>query len=467
MRKFPFVKRRWVRDCAPPAAVIFAGLVALYPVTQNGFLSVGFDDPGFVTGVPTIGPWSWQRVRMCFDRLYLFDYLPLPMLSFLIDYQLWGLDPRGYHWTNLALHLIAALLVQRWVAATLKSRMAGFWAGLVFALHPVQVEAVAVVAQRKTLLSGVFLLLALLAYRRFLETFRGVWNWLGVTAFVAACLSKSSVVPFPLLLVLYDWLTSRQVHWKGKTPYVIVAAATALASIAAKTGAVIKPPHTESVWSTFLVMARVWWEYVLALFVPVGLSPSYYYRRAEIDSLLHYAAATALVVLTVALWRRRDSMTRTTFWWGWMFVALLPVANVVPIAVIRADRYLYIPMMAFALWVGSWFCSLGQLGWRRNTAVTVIVGLWCAALGTWSYHYAGVFRDDVRARGYVVERFPWAAPAHYLLARAWAERGEWDQARASALMALDRDPKFAAARELLAQLPPSGKVLRHLPLPTD
>lgn len=444
------------RTGGPVAAVIFAGLLALSPVTGNGFLSVGFDDPGFVTEVATIGPWSWERVRMCFDRLYLFDYVPLPMLSFLVEYQLWSLDPRGYHWTNLALHLIAAVLVQRWVAGTLASGAAGFWAGLVFAVHPVQVEAVAIVAQRKTLLSAVCLLLALLAYRRFLATGVRLWNGLGIAAFVAACLSKSSVVPFPFLLVLYDWLVRRQVDWKSKVPYFLIAGLTAVGSMAAKSEAVIKPVHADSSWATFLVMARVWWEYVFALFAPMGLSPAYYYRRAELHSPLHYAAAAGLAVLALVLWRWRERWPRTAFWLGWMFVALLPVANIVPIAVVRADRYLYIPMMAFALWVGSWFCANPVLEFRRRMVWTTLAAVWCVALAIASHQYAAVFRDDVRARGYVAERFPWAAPAHYLLARAWAERGAWAQARASAIAALQRDPNLTAARELLAALPESS-----------
>ncbi len=433
-------------------AIVLAGWAALHPVLHHGFLQVGFDDPGFVTEVETIGPWSWQRVRMCFDRFYLYDYVPLPMLSFLLDYQLWGFDPRGYHATNLLLHLLAAVLVQRWVSLTLGNLFGGWLAGIVFALHPVQVETVAVVAQRKTLLSTVFLLLALLAYRRYLVERAARWNALGLTAFAAACLSKSSVVPFPLLLLLYDWLHRRPLEWRSKIPYFLLAAAVAALSIYAKSDGVIKPPHGESVLATVLVMSRVWWEYVFALFVPIHLSPAYYYQRAGVVSWENVLALAFLVALLVAAWLYRHRARWGVFCLGWILLALLPVANIVPIAVVRADRYLYLPLIAFGLWVGSWWIGATARTAARKRAIGAVVALWLVGLGIQSQRYAEVFHDDVSARSRAVQLHPWAAPAHYLLALAWADRGDWQRAAAAAHAALERDANFTRARELLARL---------------
>lgn len=438
-------------------SIVLAGLAALHPVLQHEFLQVAFDDPGFVTEVPTIGPWSWQRVWMCFDRFYLHDYLPLPMLSFLLDYQIWGFDPRGYHATNLVLHLMAAVLLQRWASLTLGSKLGGWLAGVVFAVHPVQVEAVAIVAQRKTVLSGVFVLLALLAYRRYLFSGVARWNLLGAVAFAAACLSKSSVVPFPLLLLLYDWLHRRPLELRSKVPYLLLAAATAAVSIYAKSAGVIKPPHGEGALMTLLVMSRVWWEYVWALFVPLDLSPAYYYQRSHIVSPANALALAALIACLVAVWRYRHRVRWTSFCVAWVITALLPVANIVPIAVVRADRYLYLPMIGFAVWIGSWWADKAGRVTAGQLLSSGLIVLWCAGLAIQSERYAEVFRNDVTARSRAVELHPWAAPAHYLLALAWAERGEWPLARAAARRALDRDPSYARARELLAALEHAGK----------
>ncbi len=432
--------------------VAVAGLAALYPVLHHGFLQVAFDDPGFVTEVETIGPFSWQRVWMCFDRLYLYDYVPLPMLSFLLDYQLWGFDPRGYHATNLILHLVAAILVQRWASHTLGSQLGGWFAGLVFAIHPVQVEAVAVIAQRKTVLSTVFFLLALLAYHRYQKGGGVRWNALGIAAFAAACLSKSSVVPFPLLLLLSDWLQGRPLEWRSKSPYFVVAVVTMAVSLYAKSDGVIKPPHGESAVATVLVMSRVWWEYLFALFVPIQLSPAYYYQRARVVSWENILALAAFIGLLIAVWKNRYRARWSAFALAWVLISLLPVANIVPIAVVRADRYLYVPMIAFALWIGSWWVGAGRRSAQRNRVVAAALALWCLGLAMESSRYAKVFRDDVSARSRAVQLHPWAAPAHYLLAVAWAERGEWQRARLAARAAVERDPQFARAQELLAKL---------------
>ncbi|GIW46056.1 MAG: membrane protein [Candidatus Binatia bacterium] len=433
--------------------IVLAGLAALHSVVHHGFLNVGFDDPGFVTEVEAVGPWSWQRLWMCFDRFYLYDYVPLPMVSFLLDYQAWGLDPRGYHSTNLLLHLAAALLVQRWATVTLQSAVGGVFAGLVFAIHPVQVEAVAIVAQRKTLLSAVFLLLALLAYRRYVGTKLAVWNALGVAAFAAACLSKSSVVVFPLLLLLYDWLERRQFEWRDKIAYGVVALAAAAVSVYAKLGTVVKAPHGESVWMSALVMSRVWWEYLAALFAPTDLAPAYYYRRSEIAGAMSYVALAALLAFFAIAWLYRERARWTAFCVGWMVVALLPVANIVPIAVVRADRYLYLPMIGFCLWIGSWMVARERAHAKagRNLLIAAM-GMWCAWLAGEGARYAEVFRDDVSARARAVERHPWAAPAHYLLALAWLDRGDVSRAETLARMAVDRDPTFTRAANLLSEL---------------
>ncbi|MCX8072097.1 MAG: hypothetical protein N3C12_06575 [Candidatus Binatia bacterium] len=440
--------------------VVLAGAGALSPVLGNGFLYVAFDDPGFVTEVETIGPWTWQRLWMCFDRFYLYDYVPLPMVSFLLEYQLWGLDPLGYHATNLLFHVLNAVLVQRWVSRTLDSAVAGVLAGVVFAVHPVQVEAVAIVAQRKTLLAAFFLLLALLAYGRYKAGGSSVWNGAGLVAFAAACLSKSSVVPFPLLLFLYDWLRTERCEWRSKWGYFVLAAATALLSAYAKMGVVVQAPHGESVWVSALVVGQVWWEYLVALFAPAGLAPAYYYQRSQIGSPLNYVSLLGLLVLALSVWRMRQRMRRTAFTLAWIGLCLLPVSNIVPIAVLRADRYLYLPMIAFSLWVGALLaCARLREGGKR-WALGTALALWCTALAWQSHAYAAVFRDDVTARGRAVERHPWAAPAHYLLALAWIQRGDWQQAHAAAQAALQRDPQFSRAQELLARLEAADPVLR-------
>lgn len=436
--------------------VVFGLTAATFaPVLRFPFLQVAFDDPAFVQANPAVGPLTFERLWLCFTQFTLHDYLPVPTLSYLIDFQIWGLWPGGYHLTNVVLHLFTAWAVQFWVRRATGQPPAAWIAGLVFALHPVQVETVATVAQRKTILATLFVTLSLIAYQAWLEDPARRRAYIGsVLLYLAACLSKSSVAPFPLLLLWYDrWVAQRAVGWRSKLPYFALAAATAGLSLVPKWGEVVKPPHG-GVGTTALLMARVWWEYLASFFFPLNLSPSYYYRLTDVHSWTSVAALLALAALVVLLALNGRRVPTLAFWLGWTAISLLPVSNVVPLAVVRADRYLYLPMVAFAYWAGLALGSRLSMWFEHRFSVSApLVGLGMAALAALcSARYLGTFQGDVAARQRAVDRHPWAAPARYLLALAYLEEGNPDAARASALAALEKDAKFARAHELLAHL---------------
>lgn len=435
--------------------LLFTALV-FAPTLGYPFLQVGFDDPGFVAENPAVGPLSWQRLWLCISSLTLYDYVPLPMLSYLLEYQLWGTWAGGYHLGNVALHLGNALLVQRWAAAVSGQPLVGWLAGLMFAVHPLQVETVAVIAQRKTILSTTFLLLSLMAFDRWRRSPRErVSYFASLFAFAAACLSKSSVVPFPLLLLWYErWFFGAVQSYRDKVPFLILAAATAGLSVLAKWGEVVKPAHADFL-TTALLMARVWWEYLASFVFPADLSPAYYYRRQDLHSFGHWVALAAIGPLIAALWYRGHRWPAFTFWLGWTALSLLPVSNLVPIAVVRADRYLYLPMVAFAWFAACAISRLAAATAGRSIALNPrVLGLLFASLfAARSAAYLPTFRDDVSARAHAVARHPWAAAAHYLLAVAYAEQGQPSGARHAAERALELDPTLQRAAELLARLP--------------
>lgn len=439
------------------ARLLIAGITAAVfaPVLGYPFLQVAFDDPAFVQDNPAVGPFTLQRLGLCFTHFTLYDYLPLPLLSYLLDFQVWGLWPGGYHLTNVVLHIFTAWAVHSWVVRATGNATAGLFAGLLFAVHPVQVEAVAIVAQRKTILATLFVVLSLLAYHVWLERpdHRRAYA-ASLLAYLAACLSKSSVTPFPLLLLWYDrWFAQRPVGWRSKLPFFGLAAATALVSLIPKWGEVVKPAHG-GVGTTVLLMARVWWEYLGSFFLPVNLSPAYYYRATEVHSWTSTAAVVALIGLVWFLVRHGRRFPALTFWLGWTAISLLPVSNLVPLAVVRADRYLYLPMVGFSYWSGLTLArARSGERWPRRLVAPRLAGLVLAGLAAvCSARYVSAFRSDVVARQVAVDRHPWAAPAHYLLALAYLEEGNPEAAQAAALAAIRNDATFFRAHELLARV---------------
>jgi len=434
-----------------------AAVVAFAPVLANGFLVVGFDDNGFVHENPYVAPLGWQNARAVLTHFYMYDYLPVPMLLYMVQFRAWGLDPLGYHATNLAVHVANACLVFVVTRRALRDRGAALAAALVFGVHPVLLEAVSLVAQLKTLLATGFLLATLVAY----QAYRAGRRWALVAAvllFALACGSKSSVIPFPLLLVLYDDVFDRgRRTWWDKVPFVILAVATVWASTAAKVGGeVIKTLHGGSYLATVLVMSRVMWEYGAAMLVPIDLSPAYYYRRESVFGPASWVAAAGLLAAVLVVWAQRRRWPITYFAVGWILLALAPVSNLVPLSVLRADRFLYLPMVGFAIWAGvgvaaavrraATLSPLPRAAVRALAAAPLV--LW--GLGTW--FYAGVWHDDVSAFTRVVDRQPWSAKGRYLLALAYREHGVAEAARREAAAAVALDPGFGDARVLLAEL---------------
>jgi hypothetical protein len=447
----------WVAAC-----IVAATVVALHPVLGNGFLVVSFDDDAFILDNPFIRALTWDNVWACLTRFYHADYLPLPMLSYLLEFQVWGTQPAGYHLTNLLLHSANAVLVYAVARAALGSTRAAVMAGLLFALHPLQLEAVSVIAQRKTLLSTGFALGALLAYQRYRA---GRWRWYvaALLLYVCACASKSSVTPFPLLLLLYDY-TFRRSRWRiaDKVPFLLVAAAAAWVSMASKLGTqVIKAPHGGSYLVTALAMSRVVWEYLDAMVLPLTLSPSYYYSPRDVFGALNWMAAAGLILAAVVLLRWRQRLPLTFFFVGWVVLGLLPVLNIVPIAVLRADRYLYLPMVGFAVWAGWGLADAGARSGRMAQYLAPAVArapyVLLVLLAVLGWRYAFVWRSDVTAWTRTVERHPWNARAPYLLARAYANRQDLQEARRLAVASIRIDPTFERPYELLAELSPTAR----------
>jgi hypothetical protein len=440
-------------------ALAAASLLALWPILHHGFLVVAFDDDAFILDNPYTHALTWQNVWACLTRFYLYDYLPLPMLSYLVEYPFWGLAPAGYHAVNLILHITASVLVFR-LAAQLLGRRAGWFAGLLFALHPVQVGPVAVIAQRKTLLATLFVVAALLAYHRYRQGSRAAFP-LAVLLYLGACASKSSVVTFPLLLIAYDfWFHRQSIQPAATLPFFALAAGTVALSMASKLGTeVVKGPHGGSYLVNWLAMSRVLWEYLAALVLPLNLSPSYYYHRRAALGVLNWVAAAGLVVVVASTLRWRLRYPLTAFFLTWFFVSLLPVSNLIPIAVLRNDAYLYLPMVGFAMWGGAVLARAGGPSarrWLRPLPYVVIVLLAVLARG-----YTDVWRNDVTAWTRVLDRHPDAGKAHYMLAAAYARRNDPEPARRLAMRAVELDPSLDVARTLLADLdrPPGSSPL--------
>src|SRR3989449_5057510 len=324
--------QRWVRWLAPLLVALLT-LTAFLPTLQNQFVSWD-DDKNFLEN-PHYRGLGWTHLRWMWTT-HLGHYIPLTWMTLGLDYLLWGMNPVGYHLTNLLLHAANAVVfffvVRRLLARALPSpsehgyalAVSSGVAALVFAIHPLRVESVAWVTERRDVLSGLFYLVAILLYLRACE--RGArgrgWYWLSVAVFGCALLSKSMVVNLPIVLLILDvyplrrlggfvgwWRRASRRVYVEKIPFVLLAAAASAIALMAQLShdtmvSVVQLSGLGRIVVSVYGLSFYLWKTV----APVNLSPLY-----ELPStvnpwappfLLSYGLVLAITAIVFAVRRR-------------------------------------------------------------------------------------------------------------------------------------------------------------------
>jgi hypothetical protein len=451
---------RWAR-VASLTVVVLASCITFWPTLHNGFLQVGFDDAIVVDTVEirALSPANLVALATQFNHAH---YTPLTMLSLALDYRIWGLDPFGYHLTNIALHALTAALACVFLWPIMPSLGAATLAALIFALHPLQMEAVTLAIQRKTVLSGALFFATLIAYQAWRRSGRRWYYVAAVTVFAAAALAKPIAIALPPLLWLYEYsFIDGRLRWRDKLPFLAIAGAAAAAAMGAHAAVgAVRTWHGGDPLTHVVIVARVTAEYLSAMFLPVGLSPVYYYQRALAFAPLNWAALAALSAFGVWVAVRRRRVPWTFFCAAWFATALLPESNVVPLAQLRADRFLYLPMLALGVWIAVGIERLPALAhapaWAarlpaRVTGIALAAGLAVVTVGN-----AAVWQSDVTAWTRVVACHPWAAIAFVLLGDARLAADDPSGAEAAYLRAAQLSPDLPDAHLALARLYDEG-----------
>jgi tetratricopeptide (TPR) repeat protein len=403
-----------------PAAIGGVSLVAFLPVLRNGFV---WDDLPNLVANPHYRGLGWVQLRWMATAMHLGHYIPVTWLSLAVDHALWGMNPLGYHLTNLVLHainaglfyLVASRLLRRSTAlAGWPLTVAAAGAALFFAIHPLRVESVAWVTERRDLLSGGLLFAAVLLYLRACET-GGTWRRgllaASIAAFGLALAAKSIVMTFPAVLLLLNvyplrrltpggsWAGARRVAWE-LLPFLLLSALAAGAAVAAQM------PHALGTypWTTRVATALyALWFYLVKTLVPLNLSPLYEVPIPldPLEPRFVVAAAGVLTVSAVAVTLRRRWPAGLALW-AYYIVALSPTLGIAVRAgfQLAADRYSYLACLGWALLAGAGAGGLARARARREgaaaltraAAVAGVAGL--IGLGALTWRQAEVWRND-------------------------------------------------------------------------
>ena len=337
---------------------------------------VNMDDLDGVVRNKYIRSLSVQNIKDIFTPGVAGAYQPVRTLSYAIDYHFWKLNPVGYHLTNILCHAGSTLLVLLIGYRVTKDRLLSCLASLLFAVHPVHVEAVTWVSGRRDVLASVLVLLSFYCFLRFVRSTKPlsskiVWYGISLIVGILGLLSKASAVVLLPFLLLCDvcFLLPHHQGWREKlsdmgkrVPYYLPFFLATLwfmqvfISVSRASG-VARASYHGSPLATFLIMVRVFAEYVSMLCVPHQLSLTYGIQ--PVVSFWEPSFLLAVVVLfviaggTVLAWKRTKLVVFSVCWF---FIGLGPVSNIIPISVVKADRYIYLPSVGFCLAIG-WFLA--------------------------------------------------------------------------------------------------------------
>ena len=417
---------------------------------------------------------TWSHFRWMLSAVVMGHYIPMTWLSFGVDYAIWGMDPRGYHFTNVVLHTagvltffaVALRLLRRATTLTDGPRLLGATAAaLFFAVHPLRTESVAWVTERRDVLSGLFFMLTILAYLAAQEgpphRRRRVLLTLSVSAFVLAAASKSIVMGLPLALLILDVyplrrLTpglralrdSREVLWE-KLPYALVALATAAASYYMVRTYTPLTTFDAFPWSGRIAMVfYTLWFYVTRTVVPISLSPLYELpRHLSLLQPRFAMAAGAVVLATFVLFRLRRRWPAGLAAWAFYAVILAPVSGVVHAGLQLAhDRYSYLSCLGWALIFGGVIGTLVQArpvqtrrGLERLAFGTMAA--WMLTLGWLTWQQTHMWRDSFALWTNALDADPTCSVCHGNLAAYLVNQGEIASAMHHARTAITLRPE--------------------------
>ena len=393
------------------------------------------------------------------------NYAPLTIGTFLIEHTLWGLNPTGYHATNIALHALNVVLVFALIRQLTQNSWTAWIVAALFAVHPMQIESVVWVSSRKTLLSSTFMLLCGLCYLR--PGRRGQHEAWGALWLALGLLSKASTVSVPPIVVAYDFFIRRRSFAAAVVPQILPGVLCVMLINYTMSAQLTEIGGT----SEHLVMnklqiagvdATLMFRYLAMLAVPDRLCIYYAPPWKGIGPQIA-AAVTCWMALSIFLWKRRAQYLRLAFAWATWLWLLFPVMNFFPITTLMNDRYMYLPCLVVFWVMAEGLKRLGEVVSRgpsdqspsTGLGPRLSRGLCLVAIGAYAFaahHYLPVWRNSYTLWSYARQQTPTLVIVHRKWADALQESGDIDGALAELQYALDELAPSQAEETLLKSL---------------
>jgi len=371
-------------------------------------------------------------------------YRPLHILSYVIDYSLWGLNAFGYHLTNVILHILVALCVYWFITVLYNNKLLSLLTSILFLIHPIQTETVASVSVRGDSIAALFMLLCLIFYIKAHGGSRISFYILTLFSYILALLTKESCLILPALLLLYHYTFKRRIRPGVFIPITAIACGYLFLRSVALKSVLLSPAWfataSDRIPGFFVAMTN----YIKLLILPFHLHVEYGNLLFNItDPSAILGIIICFSVLTYAFIKRRNSGI-IFFSIAWFFVSLLPVSNLYPVGLYMAEHYLYFPSIGIFLLVAYGASNLLKVRNHRSITAAFLLCL-IAFYSSLTVIQNNYWREPI---AFYERTFKYISPnprMYNLLGSEYYRLGGYEDAKKWYYKTLEADPDYAMA----------------------
>lgn len=446
--------------------LVIATLIVFWPIRTHKFIT--YDGEAFVTNNEYVqAGLTWKSVTWAFTTIYTANWHPLTWLSHMLDCQLYGLDPRGHHLTNVFFHLTNTLLLFGFLRRTTGAVGRSTVVAALFAVHPLHVESVAWIAERKDVLSAFFGMLTMWAYVRYTEQ-PGLARYLPVLlALTLGLLAKPMLVTLPFVLLLLDYWPLRRFAgsraprnrqgWlllREKIPLLCLAAASSVVTFAAqRADGSVASLDQFALWTRVANALVSYAVYIQKMVWPTGLTVFYPYHGNDLPIGHVVGAIFTLASITLIVLFKTRRAPYLVVGWLWYLGTLVPVIGLVQVGQqAMADRYTYIPLIGlFVMVVWGIWDLLARWHYRRFVLSVVALSTIMVLMAR-SWDQVRLWQDNWTLFQHALAVTSRDHVAHYMIAGELVTRGNHHEAMDHYAATIMYRPDWAEARNNLAVL---------------
>lgn len=452
--------------------------MALIIVTTIVFSRVGdhefllFDDEDYITQNPHIeNGITVSNIAWAFSSVYASNWHPITWLSHMADVQLYGMNPRGHHFTNVIIHSVSTMLLFILLLLLTRSQWKSLFVAALFALHPMHVESVAWVAERKDVLSAFFWFLTLILYSQYVAKRKHIQYLLTLVSFILGLMCKPMLITLPIVMLLIDFwplnrfnvkeLESWQNSIRGytstiksviieKIPFFACSLISAFITIyAQKSGGAINNLDEVSLGFRFENAILCYVKYIGNTFWPHHLAAIYPLPRSISILPVILSLIILLSISSVTIWARHKFPYLAVGWY-WFLITLIPVIGLVQVgSQSMADRYTYIPLVGLFIMAAWGIPVLAKDINHQQAILASLAGAVIIASAVLTWQQLGYWRDDFSLFRHALQVTTGNYVAHTNLGGALERKGNLDAAISELQEALAINPNYINAHNCL------------------